>query len=122
TTLFRSGKRGRATPALASHRTNKNSRSFKQSVVHEGHSFSVPLDNVVSKETGASSHKPNRSSALRGRTVAGNAKCERRRGDRTVNLNVALHRSLMALSVISLRRKICRLLDQQRTKAGIGPR
>src|SRR5450759_1041339 len=49
------GKRGRATPALASHRTNKNSRSFKQSVVHEGHSFSVPLDNVVSKETGASS-------------------------------------------------------------------
>ena len=49
------GKRGRAAPALASHRTNKSSRRFKKTVFHEGHSFSVLVDNVVSKETGASS-------------------------------------------------------------------
>jgi hypothetical protein len=38
-----------------SHRTNKSSRGFKQSVLHEGYPFSVPLDNVVSKETGVTS-------------------------------------------------------------------
>ena len=52
--LISCGKRGRAAPALASHRTNKN-RRFKQTVLHDGHSFSVSVDNVVSKKTGASS-------------------------------------------------------------------
>ncbi|HEY4982609.1 MAG TPA: hypothetical protein VII24_11910, partial [Pseudolabrys sp.] len=46
--------RGRAAPALASHRTNNN-RRFRNNIFHELHSFSVSLDNIVSKETGASS-------------------------------------------------------------------
>ena len=38
-------------PALASHRTNKSSsRRFKNTVFHEGHSFSVPVDYLVSKK------------------------------------------------------------------------
>jgi hypothetical protein len=48
----------------------------------------------------------------KGKLTGANAKCERRRGDRTVNLNVALHRSLMALSGQSSRTRICPLLDQ----------
>jgi hypothetical protein len=62
------GKRGRAAPTLrgiegitsfdvggsASHRTKSN-RRFRNNIFHELHSFSVSLNNIVSKETGASS-------------------------------------------------------------------
>ena len=41
-------------PALASHSTKSN-RRFRNNIFHELHSFSVSLNNIVSKETGASS-------------------------------------------------------------------
>jgi hypothetical protein len=34
----------------------KAADDFKKTVLHKGHSFSVPVDNVVSKKTGATSH------------------------------------------------------------------
>jgi 2-methylcitrate dehydratase PrpD len=46
----------RCPPSLPTGGKNSN-RRFKQNVTHEPLSFSVPLNNVVSKETGASSEK-----------------------------------------------------------------